>query len=171
MSRYTQTFGEYGNNYTIRALTPSDDSYINDLITYTKETIFQLSYFDVTAAGLRARAQEGHRYGFALEHRNRGIIMYREYHYQGGDRAIITCHLESNRFSSSGHRRLDAFVQEYNWTDLQHLLLDINQGDYNHLDSWVNNKFSTKTRNRKTHINDATGNSIINPRYQTEITL
>lgn len=169
MSRYTQTYGQYGNNYTIRALTPSDDTYINNLISYTEDSIFGFS-FNVTAATLRARAQEGHRYGFALEQQRRGIIMYREYHYQGGDRGFLTCHLESNRFSSSGHRRLDDFVKEYNFTSLQYLMLDINVGNKTIIDNWVNNKFSTRTRNKITHIEQG-NETIVNPRYQTVISL
>jgi hypothetical protein len=170
MSRYTPQYGSSGNNYTIRALTASDDSYIDDLASYTKNSIFGFSSFDVTGAGLRTRGQSEHRYGFALEQRRRGIIMYREYHYEGGDRAFLTCHIESNRFSSAGHRRLDDFVKEYNFTDLQYLLLDINQGNQTTIDNWVNSKFSRRARNRITHTQQG-DSTIVNPRYQTVITL
>ena len=118
-------YGSINSNFNVRALRSEDDTAMASLISYSQDLFYGIPSNSswITASQLRTRAASDDLYGFALVHRRRGLIAYKEFYYDTSTSS--DCLVLIHNFEKSGNKnrvgnRLENWIRD-NVSEFSHI--------------------------------------------------
>jgi hypothetical protein len=110
-------YGSINNNYNVRALRSEDLSNLASLISYSKQEFYGVASNGsfATASNLLADAGTSKIYDFALVHRRRGLIAYKQFVYDtssSSDCLVLRINLEKNGNKNRIGNRIENWIRD-----------------------------------------------------------
>lgn len=170
-------YGSINRNFNVRELRSTDDTAMASLISYSQDLFYGIDSNSswISASALRARTanSDTNYHGFALVHRTRGLIAYKEVYYAEDDpeSLILTYNFEkSGNKNRIGNRLENWFANNVSeFSNVTHLIFD-SPLNPNSASAAFATRWSGKTKVRKTQVKSGTS-MITNPNYKVRVVL